>query len=121
MSYHLSISASIDGAPIPEIPPDSYDAIICTHAFSPNQLLPESMHEFTRIVKSNGWLCFTAMKSYVLLKEYGFLHTISDLVTERKIDLMLMKEFQYLELNELTTSIYNENHVLGYIFVCRVL
>ena len=67
-------------------------------------------------MKSNGWLCFTAMKSYVLLKEYDFLHKISDLVIERKIDLIFMKEFQYH-----ATSISNENHALGYIFLCKVL
>ena len=121
MSYYLSISASIDGTPIPEIPPDSYDAIICTHAFSPNQLLPESLYEFIRIVKSKGWLCFTAMKNYVSLKEYDFLNKISDLVIERKIDLIFMKEFQYHEFNETAGLTLNENHALGYIFVCKVL
>ena len=118
--YLFYISAPINGNPTPGIPAKSYDAIICTHAFSLNQLPSEALDEFTRIVKSGGWLCFTTIKNFLIQKECGFLQKICNLVLGRKVDMIFSEEIQY-NLSTSNTTVSGDGVNLGQIFVCKVL
>jgi len=87
---------------------NSYDAALCVGVFTHGHVGPSRLKELTRIVKSQGLLCFTVNED--VYESYGFDKVIKELETKKVWKLLEFCKQDYM----------TKKNVMGFYCVARV-
>jgi len=87
---------------------NSYDAALCVGVFTHGHVGPSRLKELTRIIKSQGLVCFTVNED--VYESYGFDEVIKRLESENVWELLELSKQDYM----------TKKNVMGYYCVARV-
>jgi len=87
---------------------NSYDAALCVGVFTHGHVGPSRLKELTRIIKSQGLVCFTVNED--VYESYGFVEVIKRLESENVWELLELSKQDYM----------TKKNVMGYYCVARV-
>ena len=87
---------------------NSYDAALCVGVFTHGHVGPSRLKELTRIIKSQGLVCFTVNED--VYESYGFDEVIKRLESENVWELLELSKQDYMI----------KKNVMGYYCVARV-
>ena len=87
---------------------NSYDAALCVGVFTHGHVGPSRLKELTRIIKSQGLVCFTVNED--VYKSYGFDEVIERLESENVWKILELTKHDYM----------TKKHVMGFYCIARV-
>ncbi|MEC7596053.1 MAG: class I SAM-dependent methyltransferase [Pseudomonadota bacterium] len=87
---------------------DSYDAVLCVGVFTHGHVGPGRLKELSRIVKSDGLVCFTVNED--VYESYGFDKAIQKLEVENVWKLLELRKQDYMK----------KKNVMGFYCVAKV-
>ena len=71
-----------------------FDAIICVGTFTYGHVKAHALDEFIRIVKQNGFICFSVNEG--IYKKYKFDKKIQELESKNKLKILELKKLTYI-------------------------
>lgn len=78
-----------------DIPPDRYDAVVCTGTFTYGHVKANAFNELIRITKKGGYICFTIREG--AYEDYGYRRRMIELEQEKAWDLVAIENADYLK------------------------